>query len=150
MSNLSRREARETILGLLFESEFRADESSTEIFAISVEDREIPTDSYIEKAYFAICEHRDEIDGMIGNHATGWKTSRLSKLSRSILRLAVYEMMYETEIPYSVSINEAVELAKKYDEDRARPFINGVLNSVKNELEKEGDASVVAPVEDSK
>lgn len=138
MSTMSRREARETVLGLLFESEFRADESSTEIFAISREDREIPADAYVEKSYFAICEHRDEIDGMIGNHATGWKTSRLSKLSRSILRLAVYEMMYETEIPYSVSINEAIELAKKYDEDRARPFINGVLNSVKDELESVG------------
>lgn len=135
MSTLSRREAREAVLGLLFESEFRADESSTEIFAISVEDREIPADPYIEKAYFAICEHREEIDAMIGNHAKGWKTSRLSKLSRSVLRLATYEMMYETEIPYSVSINEAVELAKKYDEDKARPFINGVLNSIKNELE---------------
>ena len=129
------------MLGLLFESEFRADESSTEIFAISVEDREIPADSYIEKAYFAICEKREEIDTLIGNHAKGWKTSRLSKLSRSILRLAAYEMMYETEIPYSVSINEAVELAKKYDEDKARPFINGVLNSIKNELESEGSPS---------
>ena len=150
MSNLSRREARETVLGLLFESEFRADESSTEIFAISREDREIPADVYVEKAYFAICEHREEIDAMIGNHAKGWKTSRLSKLSRSILRLAVYEMLYETEIPYSVSINEAVELAKKYDEDRARPFINGVLNSVKDELENHDDASETAATEESK
>jgi len=122
------------LLGLLFESEFRADESSTEIFAISREDREIPADAYVEKAYFAIFEKREEIDSMIGNHAKGWKTNRLSKLSRSILRLAVYEMMFETEIPYSVSINEAIELAKKYDEDKARPFINGVLNSVKDEL----------------
>ena len=122
------------MLGLLFESEFRADESSTEIFAISREDREIPADAYVEKAYFAIFEKREEIDSMIGNHAKGWKTNRLSKLSRSILRLAVYEMMFETEIPYSVSINEAIELAKKYDEDKARPFINGVLNSVKDEL----------------
>lgn len=129
------------MLGLLFETEFRADETSTEIFAISVEDRELPADDYVEKAYFAICERREEIDTLIGKHAKGWKTSRLSKLSRSILRLAVYEMTSETEIPYSVSINEAVELAKKYDEDRARPFINGVLNSVKNELEGEGAPS---------
>ena len=138
---MSRREARETVLGLLFETEFRVDESSKEIFAISQEDREIPADSYVEKAYFSICENREEIDGMIGKYAKGWKTSRLSKLSRSILRLAVYEMMYENEIPYSVSINEAVELAKKYDEDRARPFINGVLNAVKDELESAGVAA---------
>ena len=98
-------------------------------------------DPYIEKAYFAVCEHREDIDRMIGAHAKGWKTSRLSKLSRSVLRLAVYEMMYESEtIPYTVSINEAVELTKKYDEDKARAFINGVLNSVKNELEATGDS----------
>ena len=65
----------------------------------------------------------------------------MSKLSRSILRLAVYEMLYEKEIPYSVSINEAVELAKKFDDDKARPFINGILNSVKNDLEAEAKAS---------
>ena len=74
------------------------------------------------------------IDGVIGRHAKGWKTSRISKVSRSILRLCVYEMLYE-EIPYSVSINEAVELAKKFDDEKARPFINGILNSVKNALE---------------
>ena len=136
---MNRREAREAVLGLLFETEFRTDESDKEIFATSTENREIPTDPYIEKTYFAVCEHREEIDRMIGAHAKGWKTSRLSKLSRSVLRLAVYEMMYEAEtIPYTVSINEAVELTKKYDEDKARAFVNGVLNSVKNELEAGG------------
>ena len=135
MSTLKRREAREQVLGLLFETEFRADETSTEIFAISVEDREIPNDDYIKKAYFGICDNKDEIDETIGRHAKGWKTSRLTRISRSVLRLAIYEMLYENEIPYSVSINEAVELCKKYDEEKARPFINGVLNAVKNELE---------------
>ena len=149
MSNLSRREAREAVLGLLFETEFRADESSKEIFAVSVEDREIPADDYVEKAYFAIVEHREEIDAMIGNHAKGWKTSRLSKLSRSVLRLAVYEMLYEKEIPYNVSINEAVELTKKYDDEKARPFVNGVLNSINNELEGNGKEAVDPATEEN-
>lgn len=135
MNVLKRREAREAVLGLLFESEFRADESCEEIFATSVENRELASDTYMEKAYFTICRNHEQIDTLIGEHAKGWKTSRLSKLSRSILRLAVYEMLYEADIPYSVSINEAVELSKKYDEDKARPFVNGVLNSIKNELE---------------
>ena len=142
MSTLKRREAREQVLGLLFETEFRTDETSTEIFATSVENREIPNDEYIKKAYFGICENKEVIDATIGRHAKGWKTSRLTRISRSVLRLAVYEMLYETEIPYSVSINEAVELSKKYDEEKARAFINGVLNAVKNELESdasEGD-----------
>ena len=59
----------------------------------------------------------------------------MSKLSRSILRLCVYEMLYIDDIPYAVSINEAVEISKKFDDDKARPFINGILNSVKNQLE---------------
>jgi len=63
---------------------------------------------------------------------------RLSRLSRSILRMAVYEMVFESEIPYNVTINEAVELTKKFDDPKARPFVNGVLNSVKNELVANG------------
>jgi len=144
MSGITRREAREALIGLLFETEFRADEDYKEIFAISVEERGIALDDYIKRAYYSIYENRDEIDRIIGEHAHGWKTHRLTRLSRSILRLCVYEMLYEKDIPYSVSINEAVELAKKYDDERARPFINGVLNSVKEGLEKlasDGDKS---------
>jgi N utilization substance protein B len=141
MSALKRREAREIVVGLLFESEFRADESYVEIFARSAEEREIPEDPYVRNAYYTIFEQREAIDEQIGKHAHGWRTDRMSKLSRSILRLAVYEMLYEKEIPYSVSINEAVELAKKFDDDKARPFINGILNSVKNELEAEASAN---------
>lgn len=134
MSSLSRREAREILLTLLFESEFRTDEDYREIYALSSEDRLIPEDSYIKDAYYKIFENREEIDALIGKHANGWKTSRLSKISRSVLRLGVYEMLYDEDIPFSVTINEAVELTKKFDEPRARSFINGVLNAVKDEL----------------
>ena len=136
---LKRREAREIVIGLLFESEFRTDESYVEIYAISCEDRMIPEDKYIKNAYYTIFENQNTIDECIGRHARGWKTGRMTKISRSILRLAVYEMLYEKDIPYSVSINEAVELAKKFDDDKARPFVNGILNSVKEELEKASD-----------
>lgn len=136
MSVLKRREAREELLGLLFETEFRSDEDYKAIFATSQEEREIPLDDYIKRAYWSICENREEIDRVIGVHSHGWKTHRLSRLSRSILRLCVNEMLYEEDIPYSVSINEAVELTKKFDDEKARPFINGILNSVKSELEE--------------
>ena len=135
MSTVKRREAREIVLGLLFESEFRTDESYVAIYATSAEERLIPDDPYIKNAYYTICENRETVDACIGRHANGWKPSRLSKMSRSILRLGVYEMLYEKEIPYSVTINEAVELTKTYDDPKARAFVNGVLNSVKNELE---------------
>lgn len=135
MSEIKRREARELVVGLLFEIEFKTDEDVLEIYNLSVEDRDIPEDDYIKRAYFGVCEHREQIDELIGNNARGWKVSRISKLSRSILRLSVYEMLFEEKIPKSVSINEAVELTKKFDDPKAKAFVNGILNSVKNELE---------------
>ena len=93
----------------------------------------------MNRAYFGFYENLERIDAVIGEHSKGWKTERMSKLSRSILRLCVYEMLFE-EIPYSVSINEAVELSKTFDDDKARPFVNGILNSVKKALEENGQA----------
>ncbi len=122
-------------MGLLFETEFRSDEDANAVYALATEDRDIPADEYINRAYFGIYDKLDEIDETIGKHSKGWKTERMTRLSRSVLRLGVYEMLYEKEIPYSVSINEAVELCKQFDDERARPFVNGILNSVKDELE---------------
>ena len=134
MAKRTRKEAREILAGLLFETEFRADEDINSIFALAIEDREIPNDDYIRRAYFGVYDNLETIDALLSKHAKGWKTERMSKMSRSVLRLCTYEMLFE-EIPYSVSINEAVELTKKFDDEKARPFVNGVLNSVKNELE---------------
>lgn len=132
---MTRKEAREVAFGLIFETEFRSEETPENIYETSIENREIEANDYIKSAFFTVCEKREEIDAIIGEHAKGWKTQRLTNVSRSILRLAVYEMLYDDSIPYSVSINEAVELAKKFDDEKARPFINGVLNSVKSALE---------------
>ena len=139
MAKISRRQVREILVGLLFETEFRADEDVNAIYALACEDRELPSDEYLNRAYFGIYENLERIDALIGEHSKGWKTERMSKLSRSILRLCVYEMLFE-EIPYSVSINEAVELSKTFDDDKARPFVNGILNSVKKALEENGQA----------
>lgn len=135
MAKLSRREAREIVVGLLFETEFRADEDVNGIFALACEDRQIPDDEYIRRAYFGIYDNAQIIDEMIGEHSKGWKTERMTRMSRSVLRLCVYEMLFEKDIPHRVSINEAVELTKTFDDERARPFVNGILNSVKDALE---------------
>jgi hypothetical protein len=71
----------------------------------------------------------------------------MSRVSRAVLRLGTYEMLYCEDIPSSVSLNEAVELAKKFDDPKARAFINGVLNSIKNEIEKTGAATLIANCE---
>ena len=76
-----------------------------------------------------------EIDGMIEKHCIGWTKNRLSRVAVSVLRTAVYEMLYEEKIPVSVSINEAVEIAKTYGSTEDASFVNGVLGSVAKELE---------------
>ena len=135
----NRREAREAVFELLFETEFKRDEDIVQIYALSCENREIAEDAYIHDTYFGVCEHREEIDELINRHAKGWKTNRISRVSRSVLRLCTYELLYCTDIPASVSINEAIELSKKYDQEQARAFVNGVLNSVKNEISERND-----------
>ena len=100
---MTRKEAREAVFGLIFETEFRSEETAEDIYESSVENREIGDNEYIKSAFFTVCEKRDEIDALIGEHADGWKTNRLTNVSRSILRLAVYEMLYDESIPYSVT-----------------------------------------------
>lgn len=135
MGALKRTEAREIVVGLLFETEFREDENLEEVFAVSTDNREIPQDEYIKRAYFGVYNNKEKIDDMIGSSSKGWKTHRLTRLSRSVMRLATYEMLFEEDIPYSVSINEAIELTKKFDDLKAKAFVNGVLNSVKEKIE---------------
>ena len=135
MSKLSRKEEREEIFNLLFETEFHPGEDREAIYQRSGENRNFIDDSFIRDGYFGVYEHLEEIDDLISRHTkNNWKTSRMNAVSRSVLRLAVYEMKYISSIPYTVSLNEAVELTKKFDEEKARPFVNGILNSIKDEL----------------
>lgn len=131
---INRREAREAVFGLLFETDFRTEEEKKAILETSAQVREFEVNAYIESTYFGVYEHLAEIDALIERNANGWKVSRISRVSRAIMRLCVYEMLYDTEIPSSVSLNEAVELCKKFDDEKARSFLNGVLNAVKNEI----------------
>jgi N utilization substance protein B len=131
---MNRTEAREAVFGLLFETEFRAEEATEEIFESSVDNREIEVNDYIRSTYFGVLEHVEELDGLIARHARGWKVSRIAPVTRTILRLCVYEMLYCADIPENVSLNEAIELCKKFDDEKARAFLNGVLNGAKDEI----------------
>ena len=134
-----RRAAREAVLTLLFETEYHEEDTPEAIFARAAEARDIdPKDRIIRKEYYAIMEKLSVIDNLLGRHAKGWRTDRLSRVSRAILRLGAYEVVFAEKIPAPVAINEAVELAKKYDDPKARAFINGVLNAIKKELEVSG------------
>ena len=119
---------------LLFEHEFKKDEDPAEAVRLAEESREAETDAYVETVYFGVLDKLEEIDALIAARAIGWKTSRMTKLSLSVMRLATYEMKYCEDIPFTVSINEAVELSKKFDDEKAPAFINSVLNGIAEEL----------------
>lgn len=124
---MSRREIREQIFKMLFRIEFHESEEMSEQMELFLEEEEIEENTYIQEKYQKIVEKLNEIDEAINEKVTGWKTSRMSKVDLALLRLAVYEICYDEEIPEGVAINEAVELAKKYGTDGSTAFINGVL-----------------------
>lgn len=131
---MSRREIRERIFKLLFRVEFYQAgemEEQKELFLEDAEDfPERVTEKEkeeITKKYDAIAGRLSEIDAMIDEKATGWSSRRMGKVDLTIIRLAVYEICFDEQIPTGVAINEAVELAKKYGQDGSAAFVNGVL-----------------------
>lgn len=133
---LNRRESREAVLGLVFENEYGCYEDKQELYATALEARGIEENEYIKTVFFGILEKTEEIDAYIEKYSKGRKLSRIAKVAKSIMRIAIYEMLYIDSIPASVAINEAVELVKAYDDEKTKGFVNGVLNSVKEELGK--------------
>ena len=121
---MTRRELREHSFKVLFRADFypveEMDEQIERYFGAPVEDDVTPEGT-------TILHELPEIDEKINQVAEGWKTRRMGKVELTILRLAVYEMQYDEEIPEKVAINEAVELAKKFGRDESPAFINGVL-----------------------
>ena len=131
---MQRKLARENAFMLIFESVCKSDECAEEIFLKATEVRGLEYDDYVKIVFFGSYEHKTEIDEAIEKHLMGWKKSRVSPVSMAILRLAAYEMLYISEIPSKVSINEAIELAKKFDDEKSYSFINGVLNAMATEI----------------
>ncbi len=131
---MSRKVAREHVFRILYEIPFHNEDVALltgqylQDFADeAVEEKDL---DFIKEETQGVQAHLEEIDETIGSALKGWKVNRLSKVDLSILRLAVYEILYVEELPISVSINEAVELAKKYSQDAAPAFINGILGAI--------------------
>ncbi len=124
MKTLSRRAARERILKLLFQRDFREE-------ALEKLLEEQPTDDpYVRSCIQGLEEKLPEIDRIITERAEGWRLERLHSVDRNILRLAVYELCYRGDVPPQVVIDEAVELAKKYGGEHSPVFINGILDRI--------------------
>ena len=129
---MTRRESREQAFALLFEMMFN-DQPVEELAAAASEARETPVSAIAMKLAAGTQAHLAELDEKIAAYSVKWSKERISRVALSVMRLAVYEMLYEESIPVSVSINEAVELAKKYGGDEDAPFINGILGSISRE-----------------
>ena len=131
--------AREIAMKMLYAASLGGGETMDEVLeqseqanTLSGKDR-----TFLENLIDGVQAHQGELDGVIGRYAQGWALNRIARVDLTILRMAVYEMMYMPEIPVGATINEAVELAKAYGEDKSSGFINGILGSAARELRSE-------------
>ena len=126
---MTRRQAREETFILVFEKQFN-DSPLEDILELAVQVRNITPDDYIKDTFFGVYQNIDDIDKLISDNAVGWSIGRISKTALAALRLAIYEIKYNDSIPNAVSINEAVELLKKYATSQDASYVNGILSSV--------------------
>lgn len=127
---MTRSELREHVFKMLFQIEFNDSADMPEhvqYYFETIEDAKEKDREYIQKKYEAVLSHVEEIDSLLNDTSKGWKTSRMNKVDLTILRLAVYEMKWDEDVPAGVAINEAVELAKRFGGDSSSSFVNGVL-----------------------
>ena len=127
---MGRREQRESIFQLLFMTEFNDGEAMNEqqtLYLEGIEDLRERDRQYIQEKFQKINENLSLLDERLNETSKGWKTTRMNKVDLTILRLAVYEMKWDEDVPVGVAINEAVELAKKYSGEEGPAFVNGVL-----------------------
>ena len=128
-----RSKLREHVFKMLFQIEFNDAEDMFERLRNYFELLEDAADKdreYIQAKYEAVAARVPEIDSMLNEIAKGWKTSRMSKVDLTVLRLAVYEMKWDEDVPDGVAINEAVELAKRFGGESSSSFVNGILGKL--------------------
>lgn len=148
---MTRSNAREIVAHLIFELNFTGDSAEqavdstmapgyyesladeTEIYAERPNQKQL---DYIRSTVAGIREKQEELDGYIGKYAVNWSVSRISKVARAILHVAMYECLYVQDVPVSAAINEAVELARKYEDEDVVAFVNGVLGSFARDMEQ--------------
>ena len=148
---MTRSNAREIVAHLIFEMNFTEDSAQqlvevtmepdyynslaqeTEIYAERPNDKQM---EYIRSAVQGVQEKQEELDGYIEKYAINWSVSRISKVARAILHVAMYEALYVEDVPVSSAINEAVELTRKYEDEDVVSFVNGILGSFAREMEQ--------------
>ncbi len=147
---MKRSELRENIFKLLFMAQFNSPEEMPEQMRLYFEAEEDgredilcgkgPTEkdeAYMQEKYSRICGKIPELDAFLNRISVGWKTSRMNKVDLTVLRLALYEMQYDEEVPVAVAINEAVELARRFGGEDSSSFVNGILGKAARETDGE-------------
>ncbi|AAU24118.1 transcription antitermination factor NusB [Bacillus licheniformis] len=129
---MKRRTAREKALQSLFQIDV-SDIEPNEAMQHALDGQE--SDAFFEQLVYGVLENKEKIDEMIKRHLVNWKLDRLANVDRAILRLSAYEMIFLDDIPVNVSMNEAIELAKQFGDDKSAKFVNGVLSNIKSDLE---------------
>ena len=137
---MRRREQREHIFKLLFMTHFNSQEEMSDQFSfyfeglgleepVELDEKDV---SYMKEKYENILSHLEDIDEFLNEYSKGWKTTRMNRVDLNALRLAVYELKYDEDVPVGVAITEAVELAKRFGGDTSGSFVNGILGKIAN------------------
>ena len=138
----SRREARERALALLYEAEAKAETPAAVIDALPV-----APDAYAARLVTGVGEHGPQIDGLLRRYAKGWKLERMPSIDRALLRVAVYELLFEPGVPTAAVVSEAVELASEYSTDESGRFVNGLLARIAHEVRDDQGVPLDLPFE---
>lgn len=129
----SRREARETALGILYAAESRG-EDPLAVLA----DQPVPPERYAADLVEGVAQHVDELDGLIDRYAEGWSTGRMPTVDLTLLRMAVFELAYRPDVPTPAVLSEVVALVADYSTERSGRFVNGVVVGIAGELRPDG------------
>ena len=130
---MNRFDARENAFAVVFCSHFQKDAAPDEVISSYLESQNIENDEYFDKLFHTVWENLEEIDGLIERNLNNWKINRISKVALAALRLGVAEIKYIDETPNHVAINESIEIAKKYEDQKCGNFVNGVLSAIMKE-----------------
>lgn len=132
---MQRKKERELAFCLIFEKCFRQ-ESCDEILELAEEIRDFELTEYIVKVFKGVFENLSHIDSVVSKYLENWTIDRISKTDLALLRLAVYEMQFCDDIPVNATVNEVVELTKKYSDDKSPAYVNGILRNISREAEQ--------------
>lgn len=139
INNHPRRTAREVVLKALYAEQFSESESPDIILERILKDglKNNTKHFYVNSLFHCVLDHKDLVDKLIKNHLQNWEFNRVAQLDRALLRMGICEILYMKDIPPKVTITEMVEIAKIYSTEESSGFINGVLDAILKDLNKE-------------